>query len=59
MNKRQNLSKFFYDIAKLSYAGLGITAIIGKERINLLLMIAGIILTAIFVIIGYKLDKGE
>ncbi len=61
-SRKENLGKFFYDLAKLSFAGLvigGITPWISKgdEAINPHILILGGIASLIFGIIGYRTFK--
>lgn len=61
-SRKENLGKFFYDLAKLSFAGLvigGITPWISKgdELVNPYGLILGSISSIFFRIIGYRTFK--
>jgi len=55
MNKNKNLSSFFYHIAELTYAGIGVQTVLSKETINILVLILSIFVTLISAWIGYLL----
>ena len=57
MGKRANLSKFFYDIAKLTFGGIIVGSIVSKEVIHPLLVGLGFCLTCVLVIIAFWLDE--
>jgi hypothetical protein len=48
VGKYANLSKFFYDIAKLTFGGFVIGSVISKEMINILLTIIGLLIIMLF-----------
>lgn len=52
-----NLSKFFYDIAKLSFGGFIVTSIISKETVHPILVGLGFCLTCMLVMIAFWLDE--
>lgn len=59
---RETLGKFFYDLAKLSFAAMvlgGSVALIsgGSEARQLVLLVCGLIVTSIFAYIGYNILK--
>lgn len=59
---RENLGKFFYDLAKLVFASMvlvsGVTLILDEFSSNqILLLITGIIFTYILAYIGYNIFK--
>lgn len=61
-SRKENLGKFFYDLAKLSFAGLvigGITPWISKSELDFspYAFIIGLITTSIFATIGYRTFK--
>lgn len=61
-SRKENLGKFFYDLAKLSFAGLvigGITPWISKGGLdfNPYAFIVGLTATSIFASIGYRTFK--
>jgi len=55
----QNLSKFFYDVAKLTFAGLAIGSVISKKSVSPFIFIAGLGLTIVFAFIAIWLDKED
>ena len=60
--RRETLGKFFYDLAKLTFAAIvlgGLTPIYANmdNRTNWSLIIAGTIFTIIFSLIGHKILK--
>ncbi len=59
MRRYSNLSKFFYDIAKLSFGGLLVGFIVSSVELKhrLVLTILGFCLTCILVIVAFLLDK--
>lgn len=61
-SRKENLGKFFYNLAKLSFAGMvigGITPWISKAELdfNPYAFIIGLITTSIFATIGYRTFK--
>lgn len=59
IRQHQNLSKFFYDLAKLTFAGLALGSIISKEPVSSFIFITGLGLTIVFAIIALWLDKED
>ncbi len=57
MKRYSNLSKFFYDIAKLTFGGFIVGSIVSKEVFDLFLIGLGLCITSMFVIITFLLDK--
>jgi len=55
----QNLSKFLYDVAKLSFAGFVIGSVISKEPVSPFVFIIGLGVTICLAIIAFCLDKEE
>jgi len=58
--QNENFAKFLYDIAKLTFAGLVIGAVISKEP-NFGIIIAGLFLTALQAGLAFWIDfrRGE
>ena len=58
LNKRQNLAKFLYDIAKLIFGGFAVATILAKGSATFLTLF-GVLITAMVAIIAFWVDKGE
>jgi len=57
---RETLGKFFYDLAKIVFTGLVVGGVISavdeQERLGYIVLISiGVIITGIFVFIGYEI----
>ncbi|MEW5767563.1 MAG: DUF6722 family protein [bacterium] len=59
IRQHQNLSKFLYDIAKLSFAGFVVGSIISKEPMGPFVLIVGLGITICLAIIALSLDKED
>lgn len=59
MNDKQrgNLSKFFYDIAKIDFAALVVAQFANPSKIRFLTILLGLIATVIPLVIALSLDK--
>lgn len=60
---RENLAKFFYDLAKLAFAAMTVTGSInliaatGDTQQNVAIFGTGIVATAVFAVLGYKINS--
>lgn len=61
MNEKQknNLAKFFYDIAKIDFAALVVAQFANSNNLKYWILIIGIIATIVPLIVGFLLDKKE
>lgn len=59
--QRENFAKFLYDLAKLTFAGFVIGAVISKEPLNVSILVLGLFLTAVQAGLAFWIDrkKGE
>ncbi len=55
--QREDISKFFFDLAKLSFAGLIIGSLIPTYSFSLLIFGLGLFLTISFFALGVMFDK--
>lgn len=60
-NKKQkdNLSKFSYDVAKIVLAVSVIGPLAKPEQFNLSIATGGLLITCLFLLLGYMLDAKE
>jgi len=54
--QRENLAKFFWDMAKVAFTFFVITPLAQPQSYGLLRVIAGVAIGFILVVIGYMLD---
>ncbi|MGQ3684942.1 MAG: DUF6722 family protein [Candidatus Loosdrechtia sp.] len=61
MNEKQknNLIKFFYDIAKIDFAALVVAQFANPSKVRFWTLFLGIIATVIPLLIAYTLDRKE
>ncbi|GAB61277.1 MAG: hypothetical protein DWB56_13950 [Candidatus Jettenia sp.] len=61
MNEKQknNLAKFFYDIAKIDFAALVVAQLANPSHLKYWILIVGIIATIVPLFVGFILDKEE
>ncbi|TLD41851.1 MAG: hypothetical protein JETT_1868 [Candidatus Jettenia ecosi] len=57
--QRNNLAKFFYDIAKIDFAALVIAQLANSSHLKYWILIVGIIATIVPLFVGFILDKEE
>ncbi len=57
--QKNNLAKFFYDIAKIDFAALVVAQFANTANLKYWILIIGIIATVIPVFVGLTLDKQE
>ena len=56
--QRESLAKYSYDMSKINFTVLVLGQII-SDRVVVWIFVAGIILTVLFFIFGYLVEKGE
>lgn len=57
--QKNNLAKFFYDIAKIDFAALVVAQLANTSRIRFWTLFLGIIATIIPLVIALSLDRKE
>ena len=57
--QKNNLAKFFYDIAKIDFAALVVAQFANPANLKYWILIVGIIATVIPIFVGLALDKQE
>lgn len=56
-NRRKNLSKFVYDLAKVTFGGVAVVSVVREEPVDAKLLLLGLVATAVLIVIGYLLDN--